>query len=73
MKWRYTPRPAFDYSVWHKWFAWKPIIVGDYKLWLCFVSRRGKFPPDTSLYQQNFLVRFTTEVRWEYEELIYYY
>ena len=34
---------------WHKWFAWRPVIVEDwhgeydYKVWLEFVDRKGEF------------------------------
>jgi len=74
MKWRHTPKPLTDYTVWHKWFAWTPVVIKDHKYWLCFVARRGVFPPDTTIFQQEFLVSYSRGVvKWEYEELVYYY
>lgn len=29
-----------DKTVWHRWFAWKPIAFGPFIAWLCFVQRR---------------------------------
>lgn len=29
--------------LWHRWFAWHPVIIGDHLFWLEWVERRGGF------------------------------
>lgn len=40
MKWAYKD-PVTEKD-WHTWFAWRPIRVGDTKVWLETVYRKGK-------------------------------
>ncbi len=28
---------------WHRWFAWYPVVIGDYRYWLTRVYRKGKY------------------------------
>jgi hypothetical protein len=38
MRWKTPPDP----QVWHPHFAWRPVEVGDKKVWLEWVERRGE-------------------------------
>lgn len=39
---RITPkRPPVDKRQWHMWFAWRPVRVGGYIVWLEYVQRKG--------------------------------
>ena len=39
---RITPkRPPVDKGQWHMWFAWCPVRVGGYIVWLEYVQRKG--------------------------------
>lgn len=42
IKWRNIDA-IIDYRTkWHRWFAWYPVRIDDYRLaWLCFVKRKG--------------------------------
>lgn len=38
---RLTRYDHFDYTIWHRWFAWFPIYVPKYGLvWLQYVERK---------------------------------
>lgn len=47
MKFRVDPKPPKDKTQWHHWFAWYPVRVGPFIVWLAFVERRGKFHDDS--------------------------
>lgn len=45
---------------WHRWFAWYPVVVGDYqRVWLEYVERRMRLPPDAH-----------GGIIWEYREAV---
>ncbi len=69
MKWRAVPKPPFDYTQPHSHFVWKPIQIGDYYYWMCFVLRQaiveeGQVPPTKDTLK---------EYKWAYEEPSYCY
>ena len=45
MRWRIvTPEEKVaKLEKWHRWFAWRPVIIGDYKYWLVSIYRRGEY------------------------------
>ena len=39
MKWK--PSESFDYTQWHRWFAWHPVELVDKRVaWLEYVERK---------------------------------
>lgn len=72
MKWRVGPKDKFDYTLWHDHFAWKPILIGDYKHWLCLVSRRVLFTYEVDIEDQKTTIRHTKEYTFEYKEIMWY-
>lgn len=40
---RWQAKPESDQRMWHLWFAWYPVTVGQHRVWLETVKRRGKF------------------------------
>lgn len=72
MKWRINPKEPIDYTKPHLFFAWKPVVIGDYKYWLCFLYRQAKFHYDVELKRQEFVIKHTKNYRWIYSEPIYY-
>jgi hypothetical protein len=39
MRWLVNPPTE---PQWHSWFAWYPVVIGDQKVWLEFVERKGE-------------------------------
>lgn len=37
---RFKLRTHRDYTNWHKWFAWHPMIVEDHFVWLEYIDRK---------------------------------
>jgi len=81
MKWRITKKPIPDYLDWHTWFAWKPVRIGDYKYWLCYVSRKAKWNTvyNTDLNVEikdkdavNRIIHHCGCRDWEYKEVVWY-
>jgi hypothetical protein len=39
---RLTRYNHFNYEIWHRWYAWRPVYVPKYGLvWLEYVERKG--------------------------------
>jgi len=36
----------FEYNKWQTWFAWHPVSIGDYIVWLEPIERMGEYDMD---------------------------
>jgi len=63
MRWKRLPRK--DYTQWHEWFAWKPVVavtkgLGSDGVWLETIERRW-VPSEYGPYSGNWKYRFGPE------------
>lgn len=47
MKIRIDEKPPLDRTKTHCWFAWYPVRIGPYLVWLQLVMRKGQFHDDS--------------------------
>ena len=40
--WVRASSPDVRWSVFKRWFAWRPVLVGEYLVWLQTIERRGR-------------------------------
>jgi hypothetical protein len=57
MKWK--AKEPKDLSLWHRWFAWHPVKVGTFWIWLETIERRGNMQYDFA----------DSWFQWEYREI----
>jgi len=66
MRWKVKPE-IFDYTSWHPIFLWRPVIIGEYTYWLCFVKRRAIVPHESiSVDDLNIRIGLGGWTKWEY-------
>jgi hypothetical protein len=58
MRIRYKRARKYVRKGWHHWFAWRPVFVGDYIVWLESVNRKyvvGSWPGEHDLWTYEIL------------------